>query len=331
MTWADMVFLVIAGVAAGALNTIVAGGSLISFPALVWLGYPPVWANVINSLGLLPGGISGAYGYRTHLPKNPKLLGKIITVAVVGALIGSALLLTLPARFFTVAAPVLILAASVLVAVQPLMIRRAARATLPPHEPMAPPAEAPAEAAPGPSAGPYLDAPTSHTDADSDGGPDGGPDTNATVTTATATVTTTTATATATTTITAAKPAPTRRHRRLGPWVLMLATSVYGGYWVVALGVMLFSVFNATFPRTSLQQINALKILTAATINVTGTVVFVATGHLLPVWEPVLLLGGGAVFGGWLGAILGKRLEPTYLRGLVFVTGLFSAGWLVTT
>ncbi|GAA2113849.1 sulfite exporter TauE/SafE family protein [Actinomadura alba] len=325
MTWADMVFLVIAGVAAGALNTIVAGGSLISFPALVWLGYPPVWANVINSLGLLPGGISGAYGYRTHLPKNPALIGKIIAVAVVGALIGSALLLTLPARFFTVAAPVLILAASVLVAVQPLMIRRAARATLPPHEPepVTRPAEALAKAASGPSlvkaasgptlSGAYLDAPAADLDDDADAHTDHDADHDADDH------------------ATAAKPRPPRSHRRLGPWALMLATSVYGGYWVVALGVMLFSVFNATFPRTSLQQINALKILTAATINVTGTVVFVATGHLLPVWEPVLLLGGGAVFGGWLGAILGKRLEPTYLRGLVFVTGLFSAGWLVTT
>jgi uncharacterized membrane protein YfcA len=297
VTWADMVFLVIAGVAAGALNTIVAGGSLISFPALIWLGYPPVWANVINSLGLLPGGISGAYGYRSHLPKKPALLAKITAVAVVGALIGSTLLLTLPARLFTVAAPTLILAASVLIAVQPLMIRRAARATLPPHEPVVQPAEALAKVSSGPSlSGTFPDPPATDPDPPA-----------------------------------VTRPQPPRRPRRLGPWALMLATSVYGGYWVVALGVMLFSVFNATFPRTSLQQINALKILTAATINVTGTAVFVATGHLLPVWEPVVLLGAGAVFGGWLGAMLGQRLQPTYLRTLVFITGLCSAGWLVST
>ncbi|MET9064209.1 TSUP family transporter [Streptosporangium sandarakinum] len=321
MTWSDTVFLTTMGVASGALNTVVAGGSLVSFPALIWLGYPPLLANVINGLGLLPGGISGAYGYRTWLPKQPALLVKITLVAVAGGLVGSVLLLSLPARYFTAATPVLILAATALAAAQPLMSRRTgrgsgvpARETVPWSAPLpalvlVPAASGPSPAGAGPD--PAGDGPAAEVPATADtaaaGPATADPDRHA-----------------------ATGASHPGRLRRLGPWAMMLAVSVYGGYWVVALGVLLFSVFNVAFPRMSLQQINALKILAATTINATGTVVFIMTGHLLPVWQPVLLLGAGALLGGWVGAVLGRRMRASYLRTLVMVIGLFSAIWLLT-
>ncbi|MEU6741638.1 sulfite exporter TauE/SafE family protein [Streptosporangium sandarakinum] len=318
MTWSDTVFLTTMGVASGALNTVVAGGSLVSFPALIWLGYPPLLANVINGLGLLPGGISGAYGYRTWLPKQPALLVKIIVVAVAGGLVGSVLLLSLPARYFATATPVLILAATALAAAQPLMSRRTRRESgVPAGETVSPASRpalvlvpagsgpAPAGAGPDPAGdGPAAEVPANVDNVDTAAAD---PDRHA-----------------------ATGASHPGRLRRLGPWAMMLAVSVYGGYWVVALGVLLFSVFNVAFPRMSLQQINALKILSATTINATGTVVFIMTGHLLPVWQPVLLLGAGALLGGWVGAVLGRRLRASYLRTLVMVIGLFSAIWLLT-
>ncbi|GGQ24634.1 TSUP family transporter [Streptosporangium pseudovulgare] len=323
MTWSDTVFLTTMGVASGALNTVVAGGSLVSFPALIWLGYPPVLANVINGLGLLPGGISGAYGYRTWLPKQPALLVKITMVAVAGGLVGSVLLLSLPAKYFATATPVLILAATALAAAQPLLGRRTGRESgVPAREAVSPvsPASRPAlvlvPAASGPSP--------------AGTGPDPAGDGPAVAVPATADTAVADSAAADPDRHAATGASHPSRLRRYGPWAMMLAVSVYGGYWVVALGVLLFSVFNVAFPRMSLQQINALKILTATTINATGTVVFIMTGHLLPVWQPVLLLGAGALLGGWVGAVLGRRMRASYLRTLVMVIGLFSAIWLLT-
>ncbi|GAB2466689.1 sulfite exporter TauE/SafE family protein [Streptosporangium sandarakinum] len=321
MTWSDTVFLTTMGVASGALNTVVAGGSLVSFPVLIWLGYPPLLANIINGLGLLPGGISGAYGYRTWLPKQPALLVKIIVVAVAGGLVGSVLLLSLPARYFASATPVLILAATALAAAQPLMSRRTRRESgVPARETVSQPASRPAlvlvPAASGPSPAGV--------------GPDPAGDGPAVEVVATADTAVADPATADPDRHAATGESHSSRLRRLGPWAMMLAVSVYGGYWVVALGVLLFSVFNVAFPRMSLQQINALKILTATTINATGTVVFIMTGHLLPVWQPVLLLGAGALLGGWVGAVLGRRMRASYLRTLVMVIGLFSAIWLLT-
>src|SRR3954464_7795588 len=67
MTPIDALAILVAGIGAGALNAIVGSGSLITFPPLLALGYPPVVANVSNTIGLVPGGVSAAVGYRREL------------------------------------------------------------------------------------------------------------------------------------------------------------------------------------------------------------------------------------------------------------------------
>lgn len=67
MTPLDAVAITAAGVGAGTVNTIVGSGSLITFPTLVALGFPPVVANVSNTVGLVPGSASGSFGYRREL------------------------------------------------------------------------------------------------------------------------------------------------------------------------------------------------------------------------------------------------------------------------
>jgi uncharacterized membrane protein YfcA len=108
-----------AGVAAGCINVIVGSGSLITFPVLIALGYPPVVANVSNTVGLVPGAASGAYGYRRELNGQGSRLFVLGTASVIGAVTGGLLLLTLPAAAFEVIVPVLIAVACVLVLVQP--------------------------------------------------------------------------------------------------------------------------------------------------------------------------------------------------------------------
>jgi hypothetical protein len=108
-----------AGVAAGCINVIVGSGSLITFPMLIALGYPPVVANVSNTVGLVPGAVSGVYGYRRELNGQGSRLFVLGTASVIGAVAGGLLLLTLPAGAFEVIVPVLIGVACILVLVQP--------------------------------------------------------------------------------------------------------------------------------------------------------------------------------------------------------------------
>jgi uncharacterized protein len=108
-----------AGLAAGTINTIVGSGSLITFPTLLAFGFTPVVANVTNTVGLVPGSLSGAIAYRSELQgQRPRLL-VLGAAAVAGGVSGAILLLRLPASVFRDIVPGLILVACVLVAVQP--------------------------------------------------------------------------------------------------------------------------------------------------------------------------------------------------------------------
>jgi uncharacterized membrane protein YfcA len=108
-----------AGIAAGAVNAVVGSGSLITFPTLLAFGFPPVVANVSNNVGLVPGNVSGALGYRPELAGQRSRLIRLAGIAAAGSVAGAAALLSLPAASFTVIVSVLILVACVLVLIQP--------------------------------------------------------------------------------------------------------------------------------------------------------------------------------------------------------------------
>lgn len=108
-----------AGIGAGTINTIVGSGTLITFPVLLATGLPPVTANVSNTLGLVPGSISGAIGYRKELRGQRARVLRLGAVSLVGGLAGAVLLLTLPSDSFDTIVPILIGLALVLVVLQP--------------------------------------------------------------------------------------------------------------------------------------------------------------------------------------------------------------------
>lgn len=112
-----------AGTAAGGINAVVGSGSLISFPTLVAAGYDPLVANVTNNVGLVPGSISGAVGYRRELSGQGARVRHLGAASALGGLTGASLLLLLPGEVFDTIVPVLILVACALVAVQPRMRR----------------------------------------------------------------------------------------------------------------------------------------------------------------------------------------------------------------
>jgi uncharacterized membrane protein YfcA len=123
MTGWQMVAVAAAGFAAGGINAVVGSGTLVTFPVLLAVGLPPVTATVSNSLGLVPGNLTGAIGYRRELAGQRRLLLRLLPASVLGALTGAFLLLHLPASSFEAIVPVLIGLAVVLVAVQPLLQR----------------------------------------------------------------------------------------------------------------------------------------------------------------------------------------------------------------
>jgi uncharacterized protein len=118
-----IVLLAAAGLAAGAVNAVAGGGSLISFPALLAAGYGSVTANVTNAVAILPGYVGGSLGYRPELAGQRSRAVALSVTSAAGALIGAWLLIVSPAHVFKEIVPFLILASCALLAAQPALAR----------------------------------------------------------------------------------------------------------------------------------------------------------------------------------------------------------------
>ena len=116
----------LAGLAAGTINTVVGSGTLITFPTLLFFGYPPVVANVSNTVGLVAGGVTAVHGYRAELEGAGRTLRRLAPASLLGGVIGAVLLLVLPAEAFQAIVPVLIGLGLVLVVIGPRLQARAA-------------------------------------------------------------------------------------------------------------------------------------------------------------------------------------------------------------
>ena len=113
----EALLLVAAGLAAGTVNAVAGGGSLITFPALIAIGLPPVPANVTNSVAVCPGYLASVAGSRAGLPPRRRLL-RLLPTTVLGTGAGCALLLSTPARAFELVVPFLVLGATAVLAFQ---------------------------------------------------------------------------------------------------------------------------------------------------------------------------------------------------------------------
>lgn len=239
--------VLLAGVAAGTVNTIVGSGSLITFPTLLALGYPPVLANVTNTVGIFPGAISGAIGYRRELAGRGRQVAGFALVGAAGGLTGGGLLLALPGSAFRLIVPYLILLACALMAAQPRLTR-----------------------------------------------------------------------------LVGTRERPGWHRIVLG--LATFATAVYGGYFGAAQGVLFIALF-AIFMREHIQVLNGIKNGVAAAVNLSAALLFVAVSHVA--WLPAGLIAAGSIVGGQLGAVIGRRMRPGWLRIVIIVVGLVVAGQLL--
>jgi uncharacterized membrane protein YfcA len=126
--WYEVIALLAVGMAAGTINTIVGAGTLITFPTLLFFGFPPLVANVSNTIGLVAGGITGIHGYRRELVGQGEVLRRLMPMSFLGAVTGAVLLLWLPASAFDAIVPALIVVSLLLVLLGPrLQVWAAAR------------------------------------------------------------------------------------------------------------------------------------------------------------------------------------------------------------
>ncbi len=127
MSLGEIVAIAAAGLAAGAINTLVGSGTLITFPVLLACGYAPVTANVSNTIGLVFGNVSGAVGYRRELAGQRGRALRLGTMSLAGGITGAVLLLVLPASAFKAIVPAFIAVALVLTVLQPRLARLLAK------------------------------------------------------------------------------------------------------------------------------------------------------------------------------------------------------------
>jgi hypothetical protein len=275
------------GLAAGTINTVVGSGTLITFPTLLALGYPPVLANVSNNVGLVPGVASGVHGYRAELAGQRRRMIRLGSASVCGGLVGAILLLVLPAGAFKDIVPALIGIALAMIIFQPrlarwMAARQLARAAAPAGE------------------------------RDPDGGTGGLSGTGRTATAVGASGTA------------AVLVAPVTKESSVqvgGPvlWVLVFLTGVYGGYFGAAQGVLLIGLMGVAFTDT-MQRINAVKNVLAGLVNGVAALVFIAATHID--WGAAGLIACGAILGGQFGARIGRKLPPWALRVLIICVGV---------
>ena len=119
MPLSHAILIVLAGVGAGAINAIVGSGTLITFPTLVAMGYPPVTSTMSNAVGLVAGNVSSTWGYRRELRGQWDRLRWQIPASIIGAILGAWLLLHLPEKVFIAVVPVLLITALILVVIGP--------------------------------------------------------------------------------------------------------------------------------------------------------------------------------------------------------------------
>ena len=251
----EAVFVLAAGFLAGAINVVVGAGTLVSFPVLVLLGYPPLTAAVSNAIGIAPGSIMGVIVYRDELHRRRDVVWTLLPASIAGGVLGSLLLLHLSADMFSATLPWLIGVGTLLVLLGPTLKGWATRG---------------------------------------DGGSDVAPP---------------------------SLPAFPSRAAKAWSLVGALCLGVYGGYFSAAQGVLLIAVLGLS-TTLLLQELNAIKNLTVAAVNLIAAATFLIVSPKLVAWHLVSLIAMGSALGGFVGGRFAKRLPAAVFRAFVVIVGV---------
>lgn len=242
MTPTDYLLVFAAAAGAGAVNAVAGGGTLISFPALLALGVPPIAANVTNAIALCPGYLGATLAQWRNVRDQTRRLWFCVPAAILGGLIGAIILLQTRERVFQALVPYMLFTAALLLAVQDRVRAFALRRAGEHH----------------------------HSTALS---------------------------------VTA---------------VVILLGAIYGGFFSAGMSVIVLAVLALTLDDT-FARLNALKQITAFSVNVAATVFFLFSDQV--VWAAAGVMAVGALVGGAIGGRLAGRLHPLVLRWTVVCVG----------
>jgi uncharacterized membrane protein YfcA len=247
-----LVGLFLAGLAAGAVNSVAGGGTLISFPSLVAYGQSEIVSNATNTAALWPGSLSSSIGYRKDTPLQRSLLALLIVPSFVGGLLGAAILVITPLKVFKTVVPLLVLFATLLFAF---------RGTI-------------ASKLQGPNR---------------------------------------------------SEEHVSKKARSWG-FFFQLFVATYGGYFGAGIGILMLGSFSIMGLR-DIHKMNAIKTTLTALINCTAFIFFALKG--LVAWYLALVVGVGAIVGGYGGARSAKRVNTRVLQLMVVMIGVVVSAWLL--
>jgi uncharacterized membrane protein YfcA len=243
----DYLLAGLAAVAAGAINALAGGGTLITFPMLLAIGIPPIAANVTNTVALCPGFMGGILAQFKDLSGQKRRFWIFLSVSALGGVIGSILLLCTGERAFMAMVPFLIFLASCLIAIQGLIRKWLMQRSL---------------------------------------------------------------------------RLKTGSKSEIWAIVLIGLAAIYGGYFGVAMSVVVLSLLGLMINDT-LTRLNAIKQTVAFGANGAAAVLFIFSGKI--VWPLALIMAAGALIGGTLGGRLAGHIKPDTLRWTVVSIGIVLA------
>ncbi|MEU9834659.1 sulfite exporter TauE/SafE family protein [Streptosporangium sp. NPDC048047] len=279
------------GALAGVVSTVVSLASVVSYPALLAFGLPPLTANVTNTTALVFTGLGAAAGSRPELAGQGGLVLRMGWVTALGGATGAALLLLTPSRTFEAIVPWLVAVAS-LTLIRPPRLPGLTAATRP-GTAGGPPGGSPDSPSDDPLAGPVGASPG---DA---GGPAGGP------------------------------PYGVSRDAEAGErWPVraaLFAVATYIGYFGAAGGIVMFAVLTAVLDQSPV-RVNAVKNVVSSFANAVAALGFAVFGPVQ--WSAAVPLAAGFLVGGRIGPVIARRLPGASLRVVAAVCGLLVAAKL---
>lgn len=259
---AEWIVLCSAAVAAGVVNSVAGGGTLLTFPALVWMLGPTapasVIANATSTITVFPGSMASAWGYRRELFDMRRWILPLIVPSILGSCVGTWLVAKRAPEEFLHLVPWLILLATILFLLQPWISRRLGIGK---NQAIAPIGSSPS--------------PLHHI-----------------------------------------------RHSKsfwIGIVCFQFLIALYGGYFGAGIGILMLSTL-ALMGVNDIHQMNSLKSLLAGTINGVAVILFVGFGKVD--WRLAVPMMVASVIGGFLGAVIARRLDKNLVRYSVIAIGL---------
>lgn len=287
-----LILVMIAAIWAGAINTVVGSGTLVTFPVLVAMGIPPVSATVSNAMGLIAGNFTGAWGYRREIGRVKPILKKLIPASVLGGVIGATLLILLPEEVFSQVAPILIVVSLSFVVFQPRLTRWIKERDMLKKEELSETSEAQHE-----SRSDGKRAQTTQVLEKPD-----------------------------------AKVVASIPRVSMVLILLVFLAGIYGGYFVAAQGILLMGILgiflagNLQHANGVKNLLVAIVNLTAAISYIIVDYVLREPDERVILWGVVAIIAVGSTIGGLIGAWVGRRLKPVVLRSVIVILGLVALG-----